>query len=128
MTVTGWQHLLAEAMTLGAQQPPPIQIALLLAAAFAVLMIVEGLRASFLPQRQEPARHSVPVVTIRDEPVRPSPHANVSPQQTIAKFGAPQHPYPPVRTTTSPKRKTAHSILRTQPILRPTIRNRKVKG
>lgn len=128
MTVMGWQHLWAEAMALCAQEPPPIQIALLLAVAFTALMVLEGLRANFLPRRKEPARQSVLTNATGDELVRPSPHANVSPQQTIAKFDAPQHPYSPARTTTSPKRKPAHSILRTQAILRPTIRNRTVKG
>jgi hypothetical protein len=65
MGVAGWQDIGVLIAQLVAKEPPYLQIAIGLCAAFTALMILEGLRASFLPRRDErghsvAARHIAP--------------------------------------------------------------------
>ena len=46
-----WKQIWTIASAIIARQPPPIQIFLWLGVAFVALMLLEGLRASFLPRR-----------------------------------------------------------------------------
>lgn len=53
MSVTGWRDIGVLIARLMAKEPPYLAIAIGLCVAFALLMIMEGLRASFLPRRTE---------------------------------------------------------------------------
>jgi uncharacterized protein YjeT (DUF2065 family) len=51
MVQADWKDVVSLAVKLIAREPPPVQIFVWLLVAFAVLMVVEGLRATFLPRR-----------------------------------------------------------------------------
>ena len=124
MNMTGWQHLGAEAVSLFVREPPEIQLVTMLAMAFAALMILEGLCASFMPRRaaaktiQEP-HTSAAIAETRATP----PQAGAAqPPFERNKFGATQHFYASAHTTIIPKRKPPHSIVRMHRVMRPAIR------
>jgi hypothetical protein len=73
-----WKDIWTVASEVVARQPPPIQIFFWLCVAFALLMFVEGLRASFLPRR--PARDANPHRTEgAAEPLSPTISGNPEP-------------------------------------------------
>ena len=57
-----WKEILAIASAMIGRQSPPIQIFIWVGAAFVGLMLVEGLRVSFLPRRpwEDGRRHEAP--------------------------------------------------------------------
>ena len=60
--MSDWHDIGTRIVGLVAKEPPFIQIAVSLAVAFTALMILEGLRASFVPRRsQEADAHDRPV-------------------------------------------------------------------
>ena len=66
MIGAGWNEVGVLVGKLFALEPPFVQICLLLAAAFSLLMVLEGLRATFASRHREPARSrpaTAPVVT-----------------------------------------------------------------
>ena len=87
-----------------AKQPPYIQIGIILGAAFATLMILEGLRASF-------GRRSTPEPDIR-----------VRPETTVAFRSAPGH----ATKLHNPKR--YENIVKPHRALKPVIRRNLVKA
>lgn len=73
-----WKEIWTLASAMIARQPPPIQIVVGLCAAFVALMVVEGLRASFLPRRlQDNPRPREP--RCAEEPADPSNAAQSKP-------------------------------------------------
>lgn len=59
MSGVGWNKIWELVLKLVAQQPPAVEIAIVLAAAFSALMFVEGLRYNFVPRRK-PKPHAPP--------------------------------------------------------------------
>ena len=58
--MSGWREIGMAIADTVAKEPPYIQIAIGLSAAFIALMILEGLRASFVPRRTpSPSRHAL---------------------------------------------------------------------
>jgi hypothetical protein len=70
MIAAGWNEVGALVGRLFALEPPFVQIGILLAAAFGLLMVLEGLRATFMVGRDVPARR------------RPAPAAIVTAPRT----------------------------------------------
>jgi hypothetical protein len=53
MSPAGWKEIVDLVFRLVAVQPPYLKIAIGLGVAFSVLMFIEGLRANFIPRRNE---------------------------------------------------------------------------
>ncbi|MBU6445253.1 MAG: hypothetical protein KGR48_15205 [Alphaproteobacteria bacterium] len=129
MTVTGWQHLWTEAMALYAQEPAPIQIALALAAAFTALMVLEGLRVSFLPQGKDRPMQDFIAAEAGHDRVAPQPHdSTFPPTRTSANFGPASAPSARASASFSPKHKARYPALRRQCATRPTIRRKQAES
>src|SRR6516162_8510523 len=62
MIGAGWNEVGVLVGKLFALEPPFVQICLLLAAAFSLLMILEGLRATFAVRHDKPARRRPPPI------------------------------------------------------------------
>lgn len=69
MISADWKAVWDALMVAYGHQPIEMRVGLALAAAFLVLMVLEGLRASFLPRRHAPA---------------PAPRANAAPPPVVA--------------------------------------------
>lgn len=82
MSGAGWQEIGALVVGLIAREPPFIQILISLAGAFSLLMFVEGLRVSFIPQRKSPdeRRDAAAPKPVQRKPVLAAPHRSALPK------------------------------------------------
>jgi len=100
----GWHEIGMSIADMVAKEPPYIQIAIGLAAAFLTLMILEGLRASFVPRRaSEPSiRVRSPRPSFRSAPGNVAkPPRNPKRHENIVKpYRAPR---PTIRRNTAKK-------------------------
>jgi hypothetical protein len=108
MGVAGWRDIGVLIAQLVAKEPPFVQIAMGLCAAFTALMIVEGLRASFVPRRTERARAQ------RSASPRPASPFFRSAPANVAKLPR------------NPKRQV--NIVKSHRVPRPTIRRDQAKS
>jgi len=125
MNVSAWGHLWGAATMLFAQEPIQIRIAMALVAAFTALMVVEGLRASFIPRRTRRVPQSAPgpsQVTARPIPESP-PQPDASTKVLASPPGdAAQHSYAPTGKLAQRNPKRDLSKPRAQHNMRPKIR------
>jgi hypothetical protein len=109
---TGWSDVWTMALAVFSHQRIEVQILIGLLAAFAALMVIEGLRANFFPRRRAEAAIAEPeeqIVFISREP-----------PQAAAPEIAPVQPFAARRVAANPKRKSA-DVRRHKP-MRPIIR------
>lgn len=109
--MSGWREIGMAIAGVVAKEPPYIQIAVGLFAAFIALMILEGLRASFLPRRPyetsahvRPARPTFTPSRIAKPPRNPKRHENIvklhrAPRPTIRR-----------NTVKAPEKSTARDL------------------
>lgn len=125
MNVSEWGHLWGAATVLFGHEPMELRVAMALAAAFAALMVVEGLRASFIPRR---TRHVPQPIITPSQPIaapvlEPPPQHNASTKILVAAPGdAAQHLYAPARKFVRQNRKRETSKPRAHRNMRPRIR------
>jgi len=84
MNHAGWKDVVDLALALIARESAPAQIFLFLMLAFAMLMILEGLRANFFPWRSVVPRRDKrrPQITGDIQPEAPPAHASASREAT----------------------------------------------
>ena len=116
MSVVGWRDIGVLIAQLVAKEPPYLQIAIGLCAAFTALMILEGLRASFLPRRTErgPSRIEPPSSQISASPHYRSAPANVvklhrNPKRELNIVKSHRVPRPVIRRDAAKTPETLHS-------------------
>lgn len=110
---TGWSDVLKMALAVFSHQRIEVQILIGLLAAFAALMVIEGLRANFFPRRRAPA-------AIPPEPDEQIVFISREPPQAAAPVIAPVLPFAARRVAANPKRKLAD--VRSHKPMRPIIK------
>lgn len=144
MHLSEWKHIWDLAVALLGREPAEWRVAVMLAAAFTTLMVVEGLRASFLPQRTRnetmqaaTAPRPAPRAAAEQSTVSPSAAPVVTSERTPAprstafatsRNGATQHLRRPARGAMPHNRKREAAKPRAQRDIRPKIRRRMVSA
>jgi len=125
MNVSEWAHLWGMARMLFGHEPIQIRVAAVLLAAFTVLMVIEGLRTTFIPRRTDHAPQ--PVIKPSPRIVQPAPEPPPHPEASTKDLAAPpgdaaQHPYTPAGKLAEHNPKRDLSKPRAQRNMRPQIR------
>lgn len=128
MSFSEWKPVFDQAMAVYGHEPIQVRVGLALAAAFLVLMMLEGLRATFLPGRkaQMPAASpSAPDVPVPPEAPKPQAMAtNVSAIAAPAPYALAPAFAPRLRPPPPRNRKRAAAAPRPHRSIRPKIRRR----
>jgi hypothetical protein len=95
--MSGWHEIGMAIVGMVAKEPPYIQIAIGLAAAFVALMILEGLRASFMPRRRSEPSPRTMRARAATQLFRSAPGGNVAKPPRNSK--RPQNIVKPYRAT-----------------------------
>lgn len=114
MSIAGWHELGESIAKLVAQEPPFIQIMIILGGAFSAVMFLEGFRASFFPRREKP---KVTAKEISLPPPEPSRVASVPRGPFLETAKLPRKPKRQAAVSAKPFRTPRPKIRRA-----PTIR------
>ena len=124
MISPAWVRVWNAAAAAFAQERIEVRVALILAAALLVLMVLEGLRASFVPRRasaHRQPRSAVAQPPQTETPARPQAHAP-APVFARAAVAPSQHPTAPPRSVPLPNRKRNSAKPRPHRSMRPKVR------
>ena len=126
MDLSVWKPVWDQAVAVFAGEPMDVRVAMSLALAFLALMVLEGLRANFLPQHKPaaPKRSPSPAAAIPSVNVAEPPPQSLAMPHSFAPtpHGAAQQTMPRARALVPRNRKRETARPRPHRSMRPTIR------